>query len=97
MLWDGLLVTCLVFRAAGGWLTIGVFAQLTPTEWEKSAFEGDDEDFLNMVLPGANLDPEVHLNKEGEIRADHDDPNGKLMPHNKYQEARYGAESAADW
>jgi hypothetical protein len=29
------------------------------------------------------------MNKRGEIRANHDDPNGHLMPHNKYQNAKY--------
>ena len=32
---------------------------------------------------------QVSLNKKGQIRAHHDDPHEHLMPHNKYQNAKY--------
>jgi hypothetical protein len=32
---------------------------------------------------------QVHLDDQGRIRADHDDPHGHLMPHNEYQNAVY--------
>ena len=49
-------------------------------------------DFASWLLPWDKaFKSEVHLNGKGEIRADHDDPHGVLVPHNRYQNAVYGA------
>lgn len=59
------------------------------TEYAKEPFNNDGS-LWSLVFPWEHsLDAEVHLNDKGEIRADHDDPNGKLMPHNRFQNARY--------
>ena len=59
----------------------------------RDALEGNDVvgDFL-MPWEGA-WKPEVHLNGKGEIRADHDDPNGVLAPREKFQNAVYAPTS----
>jgi len=66
-------------------------APLTVKEMKEAAFKGSDGgDPWSLLFPWDNaFKSEVHLNEKGEIRADHDDPNGKLMPHNKRQNAWY--------
>ena len=78
---------------------LGCYSQALPHQpppTEMSSQQGKDEalrgggDLGELFFPGKNTwEPEVHLNSQGEIRADHDDPNGHLMPHNKYQTALY--------
>ena len=56
----------------------------------QEGLKGGADNLWDLLFPWEHsLDSEVHLNDKGEIRADHDDPNGHLMPHNKYQAARY--------
>jgi len=78
---------------------LGCYSQALPHQpapTEMSSQQEKDEalrgggDLGELFFPGKNTwEPEVHLNSQGEIRADHDDPNGHLMPHNKYQTALY--------
>jgi len=78
---------------------LGCYSQELPHQTPPavlSSQQGKDEalrgggDLGELIFPGKNTwEPEVHLNSKGEIRADHDDPNGHLMPHNKYQAALY--------
>ncbi|KAJ1493187.1 hypothetical protein T484DRAFT_1879560 [Baffinella frigidus] len=59
-------------------------------DYVHQALDGDGA--MNTLFPGglsAVWEPEVHMSKTGEIRADHGDPNGVLYPRNKYQNAAY--------
>jgi hypothetical protein len=52
---------------------------------------------MDTLFPDPHTwEPEVHLNAKGQIRADHDDPNGHLMPRNKYQHAEYPSDDGGD-
>jgi hypothetical protein len=63
--------------------------KITKQQWAQQVFS-EGGDLSAIAFPGKNtFEPEVHLNARGEIRADHDDPTGHLMPHNKYENAEY--------
>jgi len=61
----------------------------------KQQLEG--KSLMDSLFPDPNTwESEVHLNAKGQIRADHDDPHGHLMPHNKYQHAEYPDNEGGD-
>ena len=63
---------------------------LSPSEAAKRALNGDGDLWSLMIPWGGAWESEVGLDENGTIRAAHDDPQGRLMPHNSYQdEARY--------
>jgi hypothetical protein len=61
----------------------------TPEEGKKLALDDSGSIWDSIFNWAHTWDSEVSMNKRGEIRANHDDPNGHLMPHNKYQNAEY--------
>ena len=63
---------------------------ISAAEEAKRALNGDG-DLLSFLIPWDGAwESEVRLDENGTIRAAHDDPRGRLAPHNSYQdEARY--------
>jgi len=66
-------------------------ARKSTQEYVRSALD-DEGEMARTMFPGglaAVWEPEVHMSRKGEIRADHGDPRGVLFPRNKYQDAEY--------
>lgn len=74
-------------------------AELPHVQSEKTIKEElQGKGLMDVLFPDPHTwKPEVHLNAKGQIRADHDDPNGHLMPHNKFQHAEYPANDGGQY
>ncbi len=63
---------------------------LSPADEVKQALNGDADLWSLMIPWDGAWQSEVQLDGNGTITAAHDDPQGRLLPHNPYQdEARY--------